>query len=102
MKKGFIICILSLMFLSLKGQELISIDSCYHRLERNYPEMQNLQLISEVVEIQHQLLKTNYLPKLRLGAQATWQSKVTQLSIDNPMFQFETPEISKDQYKAYA
>jgi len=102
MKKALIICILSLMFLSLKGQELISIDSCYKRLERNYPEMQNIQLISDAVEIQHQLLKTNYLPKLRLGAQATWQSEVTQLSIDNPMFQFETPEISKDQYKAYA
>ncbi len=102
MKKGIIICIFSLMFLSLKGQELISIDSCYQRLERNYPEMQNIQLISEAVSIQHQLLKTNYLPKLRLGAQATWQSEVTQLNIDNPMFQFETPEISKDQYKAYA
>jgi outer membrane protein TolC len=87
---------------SVAAQDIITIDTCYKRLEKNYPTMKNPALISEAVSIKMKSLNTNYLPQLNIGGQATWQSDVTKLEIDNPMFNFETPDISKDQYKVYA
>nr|MDA3818928.1 TolC family protein [Candidatus Delongbacteria bacterium] len=98
------VLLIQLMFLvaSIAAQDFITIDTCYYRLQKNYPTMKNPALISEAVSIKMKSLNTNYLPQLNIGGQATWQSDVTKLEIDNPMFDFETPDISKDQYKVYA
>ncbi|MEA3446833.1 MAG: TolC family protein [Bacteroidota bacterium] len=102
MKKLKILMLFILLSLAVQAQDFITIDTCYNRLEKNYPTMKNPALISEAVSIKMKSLNTNYLPQLNIGGQATWQSDVTKLEIDNPMFDFETPDISKDQYKLYA
>lgn len=100
--KKYVALLVGLICVSgLNAQSFMTLDSCYQRLERNYPLMKNAGLISELVDLKIKNLNTNYMPSLKLGAQASWQSDVTQMFVDNPVFIFETPEISQDQYKVY-
>ncbi|MFO7791077.1 MAG: TolC family protein [Bacteroidales bacterium] len=102
MKKLKILMVFILLSLAIQAQDIMTLDSCYARLERNYPTMKNPALISEAVKLKLKSLNTNYMPDINIGGKASWQSDVTKLEIDNPMFDFETPDISKDQYKLYA
>ncbi|MFO7879839.1 MAG: TolC family protein [Bacteroidales bacterium] len=104
MRKLLSISVFLLLAGMLSAQNFMSLDTCYARLERNYPLMKNAALVSKAVDLKLKSLNTNYLPQLSLGGQASWQSDVPEIDpgIDNPMFDFDMPEVPKDQYKLNA
>ncbi len=61
------------------------------------PLQQKKALAESVAALQLRNIRSNNLPRVQLGAQATWQSDVFGLPIDNPAFQI--PEVPRDQYK---
>ncbi len=80
----------------------ISLDSCLNMAEEAYPLKDKEELLKQSVEIRNKITSIAYMPSIKLNAQATWQTDVTMLEIDNPMFADMLPEINKDQYKVYA
>ncbi|MCK9322164.1 MAG: TolC family protein [Bacteroidales bacterium] len=80
----------------------ISLDSCLNLAEKTYPLRSKEDLLRQSAELNNQITKSSYYPSLKLNAQATWQTDVTMLVIDNLMFDNMLPEISKDQYNVYA
>jgi len=81
----------------LFAQESMSLEQCYTLLETNYPLAKQTQLYSEKNAYDEAAIKKNWLPRVDLALQATYQSDVTHVSIDNPMFSISPP--NKDQYK---
>ncbi|MFP4664939.1 MAG: TolC family protein [Bacteroidales bacterium] len=104
MRKLLSISVFLLLAGIVSAQNFMSLDTCYARLERNYPLMKNAALVSKAVDLKLKSLNTNYLPQLTLGGQASWQSDVPEIDpgIDNPMFDFDMPQVPQDQYKLNA
>lgn len=81
----------------------LSIDSCYAMAERNYPMVKQYSLIGQSREYSLDNISKGYLPQVKIGGQATYQSDVTQPKLNQnlpgsiPLFE----TISKDQYKVY-
>jgi len=80
----------------------ISLDSCLNLAEKAYPLKNKEELLRQSVEINNKISTIAYYPSLKINAQATWQTDVTMLEVDNPMFADMLPDVSKDQYKVYA
>jgi len=84
-------------FVSLKSQTVISIDSCYNLLLKNYPLAKQFELLSKENELQTSNIKKVYLPQLSINGQATYQSDVTSVPVKIPGNTIPSP--NKDQYK---
>lgn len=82
------------------GQNTVSLDSCYNWAHENYPNLKQAEIWQEITSLNHENIKTNYLPKVTLNGQATYQSEVTGINI--PLPNISIPTVSKDQYKAFA
>lgn len=82
------------------GQNNISLDSCYAWARENYPNLRQGELWKEISMLNLENIKTSYLPKLTLNAQATYQSDVVKINI--PLPGVTIPTVANDQYKAYA
>lgn len=67
---------------------------------QTHPLQQKKALAASIAALQLRNIRDHNLPRVQLGAQATWQSDVFNLPIDNPLFQ--VPEVPKDQYKITA
>ena len=78
----------------------ITIDECYQWSRENYPLIKQLDLIDQTTQFSLANAANGKLPRITLNGQATYQSDVTQLPIENP--NFEIPTLDKDQYKIYA
>lgn len=74
-----------------------SLKDCYRIAYENYPNAKQKSYYKLINSLKIDNIGVNYLPQISLKGQATYQSDVTKLEINNPMFQ--APEISKDQYK---
>ena len=61
------------------------------------PLQQKKALAESVAALHLRNIRSNNLPRIQVGAQATWQSEVFGFPIDNPAFNI--PEVPKDQYK---
>lgn len=61
------------------------------------PLQQKKALAESAAALQLRSIRNNNLPRIQLGAQATYQSDVFGLPIDNPLFKI--PVVPKDQYK---
>lgn len=88
--------------LLLVAQQSLRLDSCLYLAEKNFPLLNKVELIHQTEELNNKISSISYYPSVRINAQASWQTDVTQISIDNPMFADLMPEMSKDQYKVYA
>ncbi|MDD3739608.1 MAG: hypothetical protein PHH30_00065 [Bacteroidales bacterium] len=88
--------------LLLAAQQSLRLDSCLYLAEKNFPLLNKVELIHQTEELNNKISSISYYPSVRINAQASWQTDVTQISIDNPMFAEYFPEMSKDQYKIYA
>lgn len=95
-----------LMFLTAHIQaqtvQPLSIDSCYAKARRNYPLIKQFGLIEKSKLYSIENISKGYLPQITIAGQATYQSDVTQLTLNeslSSMLNFEP--ISKDQYKLY-
>jgi outer membrane protein TolC len=81
----------------------LTIDSCYAMARRNYPVVRQFGLISQSKEYSLDNVSKGYLPQVKIGGHATYQSDVTQPMLNEnlpgslPLFE----TISKDQYKIY-
>lgn len=100
--------ILALTFLlfhpaTAQNQNELTIDSCYAMAKRNYPLVRQYDLINKSKTYSLDNVSKGYLPQVNIGGQASYQSDVTQPTLNSNLpgalpF-FET--ISKDQYKVY-
>lgn len=111
LKSKFISTILSLLLLltdfQTKAQTAasLSIDSCYVMARRNFPMVKQFGLIEKTRNYSLDNVSKGYLPQLNIAGQATYQSDVTQPTLNSslpgsgstPLFE----TISKDQYKIY-
>jgi outer membrane protein TolC len=100
MKNSFLFFIL-LIPVILSAQS-VSLDSCLRLADNAYPLKNKEALLRQSAQINNKIAGIAYYPSLKLNAQASWQTDVTQLVVDNPMFADMLPEVSKDQYKVYA
>ncbi|NQU52517.1 MAG: TolC family protein [Bacteroidetes bacterium] len=95
-----LILLLIIPFQSVFGQTKIPLDSCYAWAQENYPNLKQSEVWANINSLNQENIKTNYLPKVTLNGQATYQSDVTGLEI--PIPNLSVPKVSKDQYKVYA
>ena len=95
-----IVALLILLFYSSVSfsQQTLSLESCYESLQKNYPLIKNKALISEQSKYQLEAINAKQLPQFNLLLQASYQSDVTQMPINNDMFGIEPP--NKNQYKS--
>jgi len=66
---------------------------------RNYPLVQQFDLIEKSKALSLENAAKGYLPQLAVNGQATYQSEVTRLPISFPGL--NVPELSKDQYRLF-
>lgn len=97
-RRIFVLCLASLWALGLAGQSL-NLDSCYAMARRNYPLVQQFDLIEKSKALSLENAAKGYLPQLAVNGQATYQSEVTRLPISFPGL--NVPELSKDQYRLF-
>lgn len=93
----FILLLFLAPFLGLAQQKL-SLEDCYDLANKNYPLAKQNQLLSQKKDLELQTLSKDYLPKIDLNAQATYQSEVTQVPIKIPNSTINP--LNKDQYRA--
>lgn len=77
----------------------VDIESAYQLAYKNYPLIQQTQLIVKTAEYSVANAAKGYLPTLSITGQATYQSTVTDFPVSTPLFTL--PDYSKDQYKIY-
>jgi len=77
----------------------VTLEECYTRAEKNYPLIQQSDLIEKISGFTVNNASRGYLPKITLTAQANYLSDVTSVPLATP--QFSIDPISKDQYKIF-
>jgi len=95
--KQLITLIIILMSCGVKAQEELTLQKCYDLVNTNYPIAKQKELYNKQSELDASVIKKGKLPTLDVGAQATYQSEVTHVPIDNPAISIAPP--NKDQYK---
>ena len=83
--------------ISVFSQETLRLTDCYTLAEVNHPIAKQKELIPQQNELNMEIINTNKYPKIDISAQATYQSDVIKLPVDNPDLLFELP--NKDQYR---
>jgi outer membrane protein TolC len=78
----------------------LTLDDCFIKARANYPMIKQKELVIRSKDFTVANLRSNYLPQISLSGQATYQSAVTEVPIENPLVHIES--LSKDQYKVYA
>ncbi len=77
----------------------ISLNQCVEMAKVNYPQYKQLELIEKSREYSVASAEKGMLPRVVLGAQASYQSDVTRFPLSLPGVNI--PELSKDQYRVY-
>ena len=94
MKK--LIILLSLLPLLITAQE-ITLDSCISAAKQNWPAFKKQLTITSQRQLINETLNKNYLPKMNLSGQATYQSEVVTFP-EVPTMPGFFPEIPQDNY----
>lgn len=106
MKKLYVIWIIGVLLpASLWSQDKITIDRCYEWARENYPQIQRFRLIEQTEQYTLSNASKGWLPQVKVTANASYQSDVTKLPLDNLSSLvpgLEIPTLNKDQYKAAA
>lgn len=103
MKKTIILLFLLFTLFQSKAQDVLNLTDCYDLAIHNYPLIQQKGLLKKYEENRLNLLGKRFLPTINLNLQASYQSDVTALSIDDAIARsmgMQLPDLSKDQYKA--
>lgn len=80
------------------AQQKVSLEECYNLVDKNYPLAKQNDLLAKKSSLEIQNLDKDYLPKVDLNAQATYQSEVTQVPVKIPNSTIDP--LNKDQYRA--
>lgn len=83
---------------SIEAQSILKLEEAQARAAANYPLLRQKALAQQQAQLNVSNLQKNLLPQISLGAQATYQSEVTQLPIKLPNITVDP--LSKDQYRA--
>ncbi|MFN3794995.1 MAG: TolC family protein [Chitinophagaceae bacterium] len=83
---------------SIEAQSILKLEEAQARAAANYPLIRQKALAQQQAQLNVSNLQKNLLPQISLGAQATYQSEVTQLPIKLPNITVDP--LSKDQYRA--
>lgn len=83
--------------ISLRATDTLSVEQIRTMALQNSPLQQQKALAESQAALRQRSIQSNSLPRVQFGAQATWQSDVFGLPIDNPLF--KVPEVPKDQYR---
>ena len=95
MKKIILFIAITFSF-SVFGQQSITLDDCYNLLETNYPLINQRQLLAKQNQLDTEVINNGKLPQFNLEAQATYQSDITQVPLQNSPIK----PLNKDQYRA--
>ena len=98
--KRLLTALLFLPALLTAQQAPLSLQKAYELAQQNYPLIKQRDLIKQSSDYTIDNLSKGYLPQFSLGAQATYQSEVTQVKVPIPGVTIEPP--NKDQYKILA
>ncbi len=80
-----------------EGQNSLQLEDCMRWASENHPQNQKRSLLKAKFEQRTKLLNRNYYPQASFGAQASWQSDVTQVrGINFPGVEIPVPP--QDQY----
>lgn len=92
--------ILGLIFASgqISAQTLTLFD-CLNKAEQNFPLLKGRDILLKSSELNIQNLKNNWLPRMEVTGQASWQSDVPSMNPDVQIPGFSIPQAPKDQYK---
>lgn len=94
--KKIILFIAIIISISALGQQSITLDECYSLLETNYPLINQRQLLAKQNQLDTEAINNSKLPQFNLEAQATYQSDVTEVPLQNSPIK----PLNKDQYRA--
>ncbi|GAO27787.1 TolC family protein [Geofilum rubicundum] len=96
---AFLIFLLGSVF--TLGAQPVQLEDCWERSRAHYPlNDASRALVEELTQERMKNSAAAWYPQLEMGAQASWQSDVPHVDLDNPMF--DLPMAPKDQYKAFA
>jgi outer membrane protein TolC len=101
-KRSFIVFVAILSFIRLSGQDdhVLTLRECYDLAEKNHPLQRRIELLEESSKLAVENLNKNYLPRLALNGQVSYQSDVTKVPAKVPVPALEIEPIDKDWYKA--
>ncbi len=92
--------LLALLPICSYASDTLTVQQCRDLAVQNSP-LQAKKLYAESISaLQINNLRSNDLPRIAIGAQASWQSDVFGIPIESPFFQI--PTVPKDQYKVTA
>lgn len=91
--------LLLLFPLMVSGQEKLTLEQCQTLARENYPLLKQTAMLDKITDLKITNHNTFFYPRFNVGGQASWQSDVTKIPIDNPMI--DIPEVDKDNYKIY-
>ena len=97
MMKNLFYVIVLMISITAFSQDELSLTDCYSLAEINHPIAKQNELIPQQNELNTDIINSNKYPKIDLSAQASYQSDVIKLPVDNPDLLFELP--NKDQYR---
>lgn len=80
-------------------QDSLSLHYVHEQIETNYPLAEKIDLQDDITELNRKIAITASYPQLQFGAQASYQSEVTDLPFP-AQTELTAPELSKDQYRA--
>lgn len=104
MKKVIQATAILLVLLAATPSAAITIDECHRMATENYPMVKQYGLVEMSTDYSISNAKRNYLPRISISAQATYQSEVVEFSpeIQNMFSTFGVnyAGIDKDQYRA--
>ena len=83
--------------LQAHATDTLTVEQCQALAIQNSPLQQKKLYAESIAALQTLNIRSNNLPRIQVGAQATWQSDVFGLPINSPLF--EVPQVPKDQYK---
>lgn len=77
--------------------DTITLEQCYRQAMQHFPLVKQKELLLQTNDLELKMLNTQYMPQLALNVQATYQSDVPHVPVENPLF--AVPQVPKDQYK---
>ncbi|WP_323026961.1 TolC family protein [Gelidibacter japonicus] len=77
------------------SQQTITLDACYNLVNENYPLAKQTGMLSTKQESEMAAINTERLPQFNLSAQATYQSDVIEIPLENSSIE----PLNKDQYR---
>jgi outer membrane protein TolC len=94
----FMVLLIALGFADAQTVQQISLPQLQEWAAASFPLLKQKALARQAALANNSTLSNNFLPQLSFGAQATWQSAVTEVPVRIPGFAPEA--LSRDQYRA--